>query len=840
MARSTIDFGIDLGTTNSCIAVQKSSEVEIIKNNEGHEVTPSAVWIDRKNRLRVGNQAKERYEHDRENAAIEFKLQMGKMNETVFKTSGRKMKPEELSAEILKSLKEDLRQHLGEELKAAVITVPAIFGLDSCKATKEAANLAGIELSLLLQEPIAATMAYELQSKTDNKFWLVYDLGGGTFDAAVIQVRDGKIKVVNHGGDMHLGGKNIDWKIVDEILIPELKRKYRFDDFHRGNLKNRGAIAKLKTYAEKAKIELSKYETAEIFNDYLCKDDRGREVGIDYELRRENVEKLMESIVTRTINICRKVLAEKSLGTGDIEKILLVGGATLSPYLRDKLLDPINGLGIPLEFSMDPLTVVAKGAALFAGAERMELPKKYLVSRLREGKFTIFFPEWKFKGEDPEPLIGGMVKAPAGESLHDLSLEFTNSSMKPPWRSGRVEVSSDGTFMTSLFAENEKDNSFEVKLFNGSGNFCNIATDPESLNYNMKGLISDCFPLISSIGVALANNEMVWFIKKGKDLPASHREPLRTVKDVRPGQKGDVLRIPVMEGENPRADRNRCVGKLEVHSHKIAKNLHAGSEVEVLIKIDKSRLILTEAFIPCLDMTFDEVITLVPPKAEPEKLRKEFEKEKERLDKAKSDTYEMGDPKAKKVLKRIDEENILLDVETALSTLKTNPDAAEKCQCRIRDLKSAIDEVEKALELPRLLKNAKDAINTTRSIINNPIFKATLKEITNFKILERETKKAMEGDDPDLLKVKIEELERLKYQVLLRNDVIWMVIFKQLVSNKSNLTNQSLAETYISQGKQALNNNNMSGLQEAVRKLADLQPGGSGGISDMIMSSMTR
>ena len=237
MKRDTIDYGIDLGTTNSEIAVLEGTQPQIITNQEGATFTPSVVWIDKRNRLSVGRGPKQHQYEDEENTAAEFKLVMGDGEECkkTFPKSGREMLPEELSAEVLKSLKTDVNVKRGEDIQAAVVTVPAAFEIDQCDATREAAELAGLTQSPLLQEPVAAALAYGFQSAVDNEFWMVYDFGGGTFDAAVIQVRDGIIQVVNHAGDNYLGGQRIDWDIVNKKLIPQVEKQCSVTDFRRGN-----------------------------------------------------------------------------------------------------------------------------------------------------------------------------------------------------------------------------------------------------------------------------------------------------------------------------------------------------------------------------------------------------------------------------------------------------------------------------------------------------------------------------------------------------------------------------------------------------------------------------
>src|SRR5262245_5882221 len=233
MSRNTIDFGIDLGTTNSSIAVLRGTESEVIKNNENSELTPSAFGYGKNGNHLVGKHAKNLWIEEHGNAALEFKLQMGAPTAYHFGRSGKSMSPEELSAEVLKELRAAVRQQLHEDLQAAVITIPAAFELPQCKATERAAQLAGISNSPLLQEPIAAALAYGFQNGDRKAFWLVYDLGGGTFDAAIMQVTDGLIQVVNHGGDNNLGGKLIDWKIVDDLFVPACSPEYKISNFKR-------------------------------------------------------------------------------------------------------------------------------------------------------------------------------------------------------------------------------------------------------------------------------------------------------------------------------------------------------------------------------------------------------------------------------------------------------------------------------------------------------------------------------------------------------------------------------------------------------------------------------
>jgi molecular chaperone DnaK len=361
MDKTILGYGIHLGAENACIAISDGTSTKMIKNNEDRDSIPSAVFVDKSNNLIVGRQAKERVESDPGNAFCEFKLQMGTGREYHFERSGRRMKPEELSAEVLKALLASVQQCTGQRPEAAVITVPAAFELPQCDATMKAAHLAGLKNVRLLQEPVAAALAYGFQNEREGAYWLVYDFGGGTFDAAVISVRDGMIDVVTHEGDNHLGGKSINWAIVDELLIPAVAKEYRITEFGRKNPKWRGVIGKLKWAAEEAKNVLSHAESADIAIEFLGQDDDGNPMSFAYTLMRKDVERLAEPLIIRTVNICKNVLSGSRLGVDALTRILMIGEPVQAPWFSNRV---ICELGTSAECSVGPISVVAKGAAL--------------------------------------------------------------------------------------------------------------------------------------------------------------------------------------------------------------------------------------------------------------------------------------------------------------------------------------------------------------------------------------------------------------------------------------------------------------------------------------------
>jgi molecular chaperone DnaK len=809
--RSTIDFGIDLGTTNSCIALLKGTEVEIVRNNDGQEYTPSAVWIDRKDRLHVGQRAKEQYEADDENAAIEFKLQMGKSTERTFQRSGRAFKPEELSAEVLKALLADARARQGEEVQAAVITVPADFDLPQCDATRHAAQLAGLTASPLLQEPVAAALAYGFQSDSDKVFWLVFDLGGGTFDAAVMQMRDGLFRVVNHGGDRHLGGKLIDWAIVEQLLVPELTRQRRLTDFRRGNPRWRAAFAKLKLAAEQAKIRISREPSVEINVDPLCIDDRGDRVALDFELGRKDVETLLEPFVVRSIHICKKVLAEKRLGPADIHKVLLVGGPTQTPYLRERL---AAELGIALESAIDPMTIVAKGAAIFAGTQRLE----GTVAAASAGQYAIQL-EYQTVGTDPEPLVGGKILAPPGVDLAGHTVEFLDPTAHPPRRSGRLTLTSAGSFMTNLWAVKGKVNTYEIELLDGAGRKC--PTRPDRFTYSFGAATSDP-PLIHSLGIATINNEMEIFIAKGTALPARKRVVHRTGMVHRKGPNGDALKIPLIEGENVRrADRNRHIGTLLIKPDQFRRDLPALSEIEITLEIDSSRMLRARAFIPILDEEFSQIIRFQQTTPAVDKLREDVDEELERLASMRSKAHRLEDARALEIAERLDNEKIVQELESALDAARSDPDAADKCHNRLLDLKMAVDEMEYSLELPALINRLESELADLRQVVDEM---GTTQDKQRARLLETEARAAIELGEVDPLWRKYKQVMR-EVDILMWQKPTWLVEVHHLLEGlKDSMRDSRLADHLFDRARRALDDRDNPALRAALQQLVGLLP----------------
>lgn len=815
MERQTVDFGIDLGTTNSEIAVLEGTTQRVIRTNENAEYTPSAVSFDKKGTLRVGERAKSQQTSDDEmeqsDIRLRFKLQMGHPEPLeAFKVNGKQMTPEELSAEVLKKLRADVQRWDGEEITAAVISVPAIFELPHSSATNRAAMLAGLSFSPLVQEPVAAALSYGFQTTSDRVFWMVYDFGGGTFDAAILQVRDEQIQVVNHGGDIHLGGGLIDSGIADQLLTPVVVKEFGLS---RDDRLWKTIRPKLKYYAEPAKIRLSVEDKTDIdITSLFLKGGKG--MPFEYELKRSDVERLAEPLIERSINLCRSVLEEARLSSSDIEKLILVGGPTLMPLFRDML---TQKLGIALEFRVNPLTVVACGAAIFAGTQIIPEASRRHVP-LPAGYFKLEL-DYKPIGDETEPTIGGRVTAPQRQSLQGYTIEFVES--KTAWRSGKLDIGTSGTFVSKVYADRGRRNEFLIELRDASGNLCQ--TVPDRFFYTI-GITISAQTLVNNIGIGLANGDVLWLLEKGTPLPAKKRDTdLHTTEALKSGDSGTILRIPVVEGKNKRADRNMLIGWLEVTGKSIRCDVPAGSPIEVTLVVDESRIAQVIAYVPRLDEEFPQVLDPKFSQINEQILIDHSEKAKTHLEKVREQARLVCSARADDLLQKIENEQLIRQIDmTLMSTQQDKQEALDTCQRRRIELDARLDEIEELIAWPVLIAEADTQIEGGRDIVQKY---GDSQDIADFSRLTEETRKAIASKNADSVRQKTRNLTQLVMQVLMKLQGWWLGQLEHLETEyKGNMSNQAEAERLFAQGHRAITNQDFESLKTAVRQLWGLLP----------------
>ena len=347
-------IGIDLGTTNSCVAVMEGGEAVVIPNAEGGRTTPSIVGFSKTGERLVGQVAKRQAVTNPENTVISIKREMG--NATKVQIDDKSYSPQEISAMILQKLKADAESYLGEPVTHAVITVPAYFNDAQRQATKDAGKIAGLEVQRIINEPTAAALAYGLDKDNDQKI-MVYDLGGGTFDVSILELGDGIFEVLATAGNNRLGGDDFDQRIID-YMAAEFQKENGID------LKaDKMALQRLKEAAEKAKIELSGVTSTNINLPFITADATGPK-HLDMNLTRAKFDELTRDLVQATIEPTKKAMADAGLSSSDIDKVLLVGGSSRIPAVQEAVK---NITGKEPHKGINPDECVAAGAAIQGG-----------------------------------------------------------------------------------------------------------------------------------------------------------------------------------------------------------------------------------------------------------------------------------------------------------------------------------------------------------------------------------------------------------------------------------------------------------------------------------------
>ncbi|MDR1896021.1 MAG: Hsp70 family protein [Prevotellaceae bacterium] len=715
--RNKIDYGIDLGTTNSAIARMENGVPVIKKTDTLKDTLPSCVnFIIKQKGVLVGDpafnvmkndnlRALKTFETGKTNTFIEFKRTMGTTHKYESFNAGRSFSSEELSAEVLKKLKSLIQD---ENVSSVVITIPAKFQGQQIEATMQAATLAGFKQVRLLQEPVAAATAYGLGAMSKDGFWLVFDFGGGTFDAALIKSEEGILSVKDTDGDNWLGGKNLDEAIVDQIIIPHLQKNYALDFVLNNSDKRQMLRAALKFFAEEAKNQMSFQESYSIISnlgDLPFEDKNGEEPEIDITITSADMERVLGPVFQKAIDITKGLLRRNNLKSSDIVSLIPVGGPTYSPVLRKMLKEQITE---KMDTSVDPMTVVARGATLFASTisvsdeirettrdtTKLQLDVKYEATTVeQEALVNIKVLKEKSTGNFPDKIFVELVRSEGG------------------WSSGKKPVGEKASLIEVLLVEG-RSNVFSIHVYDIQGN--RLACEPDQFNI-LQGIGIDGMQVLPyHIGIVkyFATEEKDLFtpvqgLEKNKRFPATGvRNGLKTRSAIRPGVAADIIRIPVYEGDynadgtNPTL--NNLVADVIITGETLPALLPEGSEVDITIKVDKSRIMHFSAYFPLLEHT-EELKIEIKQKDAPDNnwLQKEIDQ-------------------AKTTAKRLNANDIfekLCALEQQLDNEKGSADGKLKILDGLRKELLILDSVEKTEEWPKIEKELKDTFYELEDLI---------------------------------------------------------------------------------------------------------------------------
>jgi molecular chaperone DnaK len=604
------DCGIDLGTTNSCLAISDNDHgFEIIENQADRmQVTPSAVLINSKGRMLIGQRA---YNSQKvEDLAIQFKRSMGTNKTIHFESANLRKTPEELSSEILKVLRNDVESRLNRPIENVVITVPAAFKTLQSEATNKAGKLAGFKNIILLQEPIAAAVAYGAKPDAKDKHWMVFDYGGGTLDVAIISTLENRLTVENSEGDNYFGGGDIDRLIYTDIVLKKLTYQgYNVSRLLDESTSSGKSLArKIQLDCESCKIELSKSMSAfvELFD---IEDDNGEPIEFECEITREELESLISSTVEKAIEIAKKALKGANMNSSQLDKILLVGGSTFIPLVRRRLTEEF---GVELDSSLNPMTVVAAGAAIYASTNVIDVDEEIESTDASHAIINLTYDP--ITSEEKVNVIGKIT------NIEDLEIEkikidcaTSDDFSGVDWTSGWVELLDNdaGIFDIDVVLLAGKTNHFKVSACNKSGTDVIIENPYFDIKHNVCVLKTSAPPATMSIGVQIKDSttgyEILYpLIKKNTPLPASGEQVFKLSRTIDPSTE-DCIQIKIWEGENfINPEANHSAGVITVQASSIHRIIHKGTVVELTVTEDEDRKIRVTGYIPDLECEIPE------------------------------------------------------------------------------------------------------------------------------------------------------------------------------------------------------------------------------------------
>lgn len=809
---SMINFGIDLGTTNSLLARFNKGEVEVFKNPNGFKETLPSIVGFRNDRILVGEQARTFAEKDPKSVVSQFKRKMGTTETFKIKSTGQSKTPIELSAFVLKELKTFI--HTGEVPDAVVLTIPASFDMLQSNATKEAGYAAGFKQVVLLQEPIAASLAYANKEKgidLKNSQWIVYDLGGGTFDVALVKIVHGELKVVDHEGDNYLGGADFDALIVEQIVVPALEKRGKFKDLLAQMRSESGRYNRLwyrlLHLAEQAKIELSARTSAEI--EVAVEDDSGTTVEAILPVSRSEFESIIKESVDRTAEMLRTILTRNSLRPQDLKFVLMVGGSTYSPYVRQRIEEL---LGIPVNTGIDPTNAIAVGAAYFAATREVNLQQESKPSAPGALRIKVAYNRASQEAEEMfsakvEGITEGLFyRIVRGDGGFDSGLKVL---------AGRI--------VEDLPLQPDAYNLFSLKILDRHNNI--VPTDVDAIQI-AQGKYSVAGQLLPE-DLALVKDDMAGDTKlepiftKNTVLPARAKKTVEVSKTIVHGSD-DHIQIIVVEGPSDNHfTANKRVGYLVISGKGLKRDVMRGTEIDLTFEVSESRDLTVQAFVNPSGPEFSQVFTPtrrdVPAATLADEVRMLGARvEEEKAEALASERFEVVD-QLDKLLAPLKE----LHLESGLLAADDVTDSRYKLEDRKRKIAQEMNGLIAGKRVERLRGEYRDTKDRVTGLVNergNDQERRQLQEV----VAREHT--FLNSNNPGKIEAAVDHLERLSFQILRRTPEFLIGWFQHLLEKREMLNDQLQAKNLIDAGKKHIAVEEFDRLAEVNARLHALLP----------------
>ncbi len=812
--------GIDLGTTNSSICSFDGEKIHLHKSPEQHDVTPSAIFIDRRGNKYVGSRAYNSAAKNPDNAAVLFKRLMGTSTPVKLPAVNLTMTPEECSAEVLRWLFGYLPDEIrGDGDIGTVITVPAAFNQMQKDSTMAAADAAGLGRVALMQEPVAAVMSVMRQRKNDGVF-VVYDLGGGTLDIAIAESIGGRVNLLAHGGIAMCGGRDFDRILFDNIVKPWLLENFDLPEDLATNPPFKSLLRMAMWAAEKAKIELSQKEETVVSlpeTELGVRDLAGEEIYIDITIDRKRYDELIAPKVEESIQSARETLEKAGLSPHDVERVVFVGGPTHYKPLRDKV---AFELGIAPSTDVNPMTAVAEGAAVFAEsidwASQSRGRKSARGALNAGGALDLSF---NYIARTPEPkakIVAKLSRAPAG-------VEFQIDSLDTGWSSGRVALRDGASVELSLTKPG--DNTFKVFVFDSNG--APVTLGENKIVIARTAASIDAIPASHSIAVEARDKVggrlvLDYLVREGDQLPKKGKKTFKAGESLKAGSAGSI-KFKLWEGEisDPIND-NRFIGMFEIKASDFNDGvITAGAELICEYEVLDSGNIQLEVSVPSISGSFKSgrnYYSSQEGKIDYTNQAKNIQEQSEHaLGRLEEMASKVDDP-------RLEQAREKLEQAGTIEAGETDPETA----------KQAMDDVQEAKRL--LAMTRKEHLKDIRQLeLDRTVefFEKTIRqharptEATSFESLVKTAQRAIENNTSDF-ESHLDDLRGRNFMILWRQD--WFVIdrFKWLAQDTYLFADLHEHAQMVAVGAEALKTNDIDKLRAVVAHLDSIRIGSSG------------
>ena len=740
--------------------------------------------IDGRGTVTVGARARRFLETDPGNTRSEFKRLMGTAQAIEFAAAKVSKRPEELAAEVLRSLRADVKEHLGLVPARAVISVPALFELPQSAATSEAARLAGFEKVELIQEPVASALAAGWTADEASGSWLVYDLGGGTFDVSLLETRDGLLRVVGHDGDNFLGGRDFDWALVDWVLAdrrappasrsPGPTRRTPPPSASSSSPSRRPRSSSPGPTGPRSPCPApSRSGAAPSTSIWRSSAPRWRASALRSSTGR-----------SRCASGCSRRTGSRRRSSA---RIVLVGGPTVMPRLRSAVRD---ALGVRFGEGLDPMTLVAQGAAIYAATAGLDA-RAAAVSEEPGRRVWLQYPAMS---SDLTPHVVGRL-VDTGPSAEGLKLRIVRTD--GAWTSEEANVDGEGAFVLTVDLLPRRPNVFRVEGSTAAG--VAVELSPSTFTIVQGMTISDP-PLSRTVGVALANDGVHVFFERGAPLPARRTFVLHTIESVARGSSSCLLKIPIVQGELEQAHLCRLVGALEIGGAAVKASLPAGAPVEVTLELDRGGHLSARALVPALNQVFEHVAHLLVPDATPESLDETVKAMRARLRELRSDAVRRD---AQRVIGKLTFAEVsLAEVENDIAAARGgDADAAQKARRTLLEIDGLLEEADADKRWPELDEEAREELAYASALISRwgvPSEKQLFDEAA------RAVEKARAGRQPVELQRQLRVVRNLRVAAFHRDPKAWERLFERAASEADQCTDLVKAQALVRDGRKAM------------------------------------